>query len=404
MKKVTNVKHFRQIVLTLFLIAAAVFGASAVKNEVGIGRRIQSGLRAVRELGESDSESPDPEKTDFYIRFLDVGQADAALVGCGGHYMLIDGGNRDDSSMIYSVLEKSGISHLDMIVGTHAHEDHIGGLPGALNYASADLVLSPVTSYYSEVFRNFKKYADQNGNGLVVPSAGDEYKLGSADVKILGVNGGSDTNNTSIILKITYGETSFLFTGDAGREAEEAVLNSGADLSAAVLKVGHHGSDTSTTYPFLREIMPQYAVISVGAGNSYGHPAEDTLSRLNDAGAEIHRTDLEGEITVTSDGKNVLVVSGKNTSAISGDASEKTETPARTTQAAAEASESENSGTAEETEMDSCTYIFNTKTKKFHDPSCSSVMQMKEESRQIFKGMREEAIDMGYAPCGSCKP
>ena len=224
----------------------------------------------------------------FSIHFIDVGQADAALVECDGQYMLIDGGNRADSSVMYTVLKNAGVKHLEIVVGTHAHEDHIGGIPGAFNYASAELTLCPVTAYDdSEAFANFKRYAQEKGGGIVVPSVGDEYALGSAVVAILGVNSGSATNDTSIILKIQYGSTSFLFTGDAEREAEQVVLASGADLSATVLKVGHHGSDTSTTYPFLREVMPAYAVISVGEGNSYGHPTDNTLSRLRDADVEV---------------------------------------------------------------------------------------------------------------------
>ena len=201
-----------------------------------------------------------PENSTFSIHFIDVGQADAALVECDGHYMLIDGGNKADSDTIYSVLKKAGASHLDIVVGTHAHEDHIGGLPGAFHYANADLTLCATNNYDSDAFNDFKKYADQNGGGIIIPSVGDTYPLGSASIQILGVNGGSDTNDTSIVLMITYGETKFLFTGDAERDAEQAILNSGADLSATVLKVGHHGSDTSTTYPFLRQIMPAYAV------------------------------------------------------------------------------------------------------------------------------------------------
>ena len=119
---------------------------------------------------------------------------------------------------------------------------------------------------------------------------------------ILGVNGGSDTNDTSIVLKVTYGKTSFVFAGDAERDAEQAILNRGTDISATVLKVGHHGSDTSTSYLWLREVMPDYAVISVGKGNSYGHPTDDTLSRLRDADVKTYRTDLNGDITFTSDG------------------------------------------------------------------------------------------------------
>lgn len=251
------------------------------------------------------SASIPPEGFTFQIQFIDVGQADAALISCDNHYMLIDGGNRDDSSRIYSILQAVGIDHLDIVVGSHAHEDHIGGLSGAFQIATADLVLSPVTEYDSKVFETFKSKAAEKGSGLTVPSAGSTYMLGSASVKILGLNGGEDTNDTSIILKITYGETSFLFTGDAEYDGEHAVLESGADLSATVLKVGHHGSDTSTCYPFLRAVMPQYAVISVGSGNSYGHPADDVLSKLRDAGVEVFRTDLQGDIFCYSDGKNV---------------------------------------------------------------------------------------------------
>lgn len=246
-----------------------------------------------------------PADSSFSIHFIDVGQADAALVECDGHYMLIDGGNKADSDIIYTVLKKANVTHLDIVVGTHAHEDHIGGIPGAFNYASADLTLCPVTNYDSDAFDDFAKYANKNGGGITIPKVSDKYTLGSATMNILGINGGSDANDTSIVLKINYGETSYLFTGDAEREAEQAILNSGADLSATVLKVGHHGSDTSTTYPFLREIMPSYAIISVGEGNNYGHPTDDTLSRLRDADVEVLRTDLHGDIILTSDGKTV---------------------------------------------------------------------------------------------------
>lgn len=340
-----------------------------------------------------------PQNSSFSIHFIDVGQADAALVECDGHYMLIDGGNKADSNVIYSVLKKAGVSKLDIVVGTHAHEDHIGGLPGAYNYCSADLTLCPVKSYDSNAFEDFVKYADQKGNGITVPSVGDTYALGSASVKILGINGGSDPNNTSIVLRIDYGETSFVFTGDAEREAEQVLLNSGVNLAATVLKVGHHGSDTSTTYPFLREIMPQYAVISVGTGNSYGHPTEDTLSRLRDADVTVFRTDLQGDVFCSSDGQTVTFSVSKNA-----DADVFGNIGSNSTQKPTEPEETQRPNDSEDDEQEGTHYVLNTNTKKFHYPNCGSAKKISEKNRQDYYGTREELIAMGYSPCGNCDP
>ena len=347
----------------------------------------------------TESPSVIPANSSFKVHYIDVGQADAALVECDGHYMLIDGGNKSDSSLIYSILKKANVQKLDIIVGTHAHEDHIGGLPGAFNYTSADLTLCPVKSYDSEAFKDFAKYADQKGGGITIPSAGSTYSLGSATVKVLGVNGGSDTNDTSIVLRIDYGETSFLFTGDAERSAEQAILNSNVNLSATVLKVGHHGSDTSTTYPFLREIMPQYAVISVGTGNSYGHPTEDTLSRLRDADVTVFRTDLQGDIFCTSDGKTVSFSVSRNADADVFDS-----IGGNSTQKPTESEETQKPNDTEDTEQQDTHYVLNTNTKKFHYPNCASAKKISEKNKKDYYGTKEELISMGYSPCGNCDP
>ncbi len=156
------------------------------------------------------------------VHFIDVGQADAALVICDGHYMLIDGGNAEDSGLVYAYLKEHGAEHLDYMVATHAHEDHVGGLSGALNYASVDAALCPVRSYDSKGFQNMVKYLEKQGKSIAVPRPGDSFDLGSARVEILGpVQEYDDANNTSIVLRIDCGETSFLFTGDMETGAEE---------------------------------------------------------------------------------------------------------------------------------------------------------------------------------------
>jgi len=244
--------------------------------------------------------------TYFEVHFLDVGQGDCALVLCDGQAMLIDGGEASESSKVYAYLQNHGVDHLDYIVATHVHSDHVGGLSGALNYASVDHALCPVRDYDSKAFRSFIKYLKKQNISITIPEDGDEFNIGSAKVYVFGpVKDYDEANDASIVLKVVYGKTSFLFTGDAERIAEADILARGYDLSATVLKVGHHGSDTSTSYPFLREVMPEYAVISVGKNNSYGHPSENTLSRLRDADVTVFQTDLCGTIICVSDEKTV---------------------------------------------------------------------------------------------------
>ena len=203
------------------------------------------------------------------VYFLDVGQADAAILQCGDEVMMIDGGESSDSSLIYSYLTKMlGITHIDYMIATHPHADHIGGLSGALNACSVGVVYSPVRSYDSKQFSSLVKYVQKQGHELTVPEIGDSFAFGDAQVQFLSpMKEYSNINDCSIVVRITHGNNTFLFTGDAEWDAEHDMVDSGYDLSAAVLKVGHHGSDTSSSYVFLREVMPKYAVISCGKDN-----------------------------------------------------------------------------------------------------------------------------------------
>lgn len=196
--------------------------------------------------------------------------------------------------------------------------------------------------------------------------------------------------------KDLYGDTSFLFTGDAERETEQAILGSKQDIQSTVLKVGHHGSESSTGYLWLREVMPKYAVISVGKDNTYGHPTDEVLSRLRDAEVTTFRTDMQGDISCVSDGKTVEFTVSRNK-----DADVFASIGTNSTQKTVENNATEPAAKSEPVGQ---TYVLNTNTKKFHIPTCRSVKQMKDKNKKDFCGSREEVIAKGYSPCKICNP
>ena len=349
----------------------------------------------------------------FQIDFIDVGQGDSALVQCDGHYMLVDGGNSKRSSLIYSYLKSRSVSYLDVIVATHPDSDHIGGLSGALNYADAGVALCSATKHDTRAFNSFVKYLNKRGKSITVPKAGDTFMLGSAVVTIVGpIAHFSESNNNSIVLRIEYGDTSFLLTGDAEYKEENSILDSGQVLQSTVLKVGHHGSEYSTGYRFLREVSPTYAVISCGKDNKYGHPTEAVLSKLRDADVKTYRTDLQGDIICISDGKTVSFSVKRNadadTLAGSGEGQKSSAAVSDTydIQAPEAGSGSDDNKAAGESKNTDAvaSYVLNRNTRKFHVPTCSSVSQMKEKNKIYFTGTRQEVIDQHYTPCRNCNP
>ena len=256
------------------------------------------------------------------VHFLDVGQGDCAIVLCDGESMVIDGGPKAAAQYVYAYIRETlRLSHIDYIVSTHPHADHVSGLPAVLSAAPADLVLTPVLEWDSRAFRSMAEYAECQGAVLVIPKEGDILRLGSAVVTILhcwteAVREGR-TNDASIVLRIDYGSTSFLFTGDAEDWSEYMMTDRGANLKADVLKVSHHGSADASTPEFLKAVSPAYAVISVGADNEYGHPHGVVLSRLESLRCTVLRTDRLGTVVMRSDGESVRIREKKNTNLFS---------------------------------------------------------------------------------------
>ncbi len=254
-------------------------------------------------------------RADLEAHFLDVGQGDAAVIVCDGEVLVIDGGPRTASDYVFAYMRETlKVTHIDCVVSTHPHVDHVAGLSSVLNAAPTDLLLTPVTTWDSKSFSNMMKYAARQGTAVSVPQEGDVLNIGGAVVTILhcwpeAVEQGM-TNDASIVVRIDYGATSFLFTGDAEEWSEYMMLDGNLPLKADVLKVAHHGSRTATTGVFLSAVRPAYAVISVGKDNGYGHPHREVLNRLQAAGARILRTDESGTVVLVSDGQSVSLAGG----------------------------------------------------------------------------------------------
>ncbi|MGG7165732.1 ComEC/Rec2 family competence protein [Clostridium ihumii] len=245
------------------------------------------------------------------IHYINVGQGDGILIQHNGSNILIDGGPIDSSNMLIDYLTKNNVKKLDYIIATHPHDDHIGSLPYVLNYIKVDNFLAPKITSNTPTFVNLTKKLKYNNLKITPISApktvnlDENLTLNFISPKEISYD---NINNYSIVLKLNYHNFSFLFTGDAEKEIENFLTSSNIDLNSTVLKIGHHGSKTSSTENFISKVNPKIAIISCGMGNDYGHPHKDVLKRLNNHNVKTYRTDKDGTVLVKCNKTNLKVL------------------------------------------------------------------------------------------------
>lgn len=304
------------ILASAFFLAYLTLGGDFLRQIPGAGE-VQSALSVLWDALTTDGgRTPTPpadggmlDGESAEVHFIDVGQGDSILIRCGGADILIDAGENNKGEAVNAYLDALGVEELALAIGTHPHSDHIGGLDVVLSAHRAETVLLPDLPDEmvptTRTFEDLLSVIEEEGLTLEAAVPGTTYSFGEGTLEILGpVADYDDLNNYSIVCRFSCGEISFLLTGDMETAAEADLLASGADLSADILKLGHHGSSTSTGEDFLEAVNPSACVIEVGEGNSYNHPHAETMERVEDYGCTVYRTDLDGSIVIATDGVN----------------------------------------------------------------------------------------------------
>jgi len=336
--------------------------------------------------------------------FLDVGQGDSILIQCHNKSVLIDSGEQDMGPRVSSYLQNHGIKEINLLVATHPHSDHIGGLSAILNNFKVDQVLDSGQAHPSPIYESFLTLIDQKNIPYKVAEREQTIDIDpSIKIEVLSPPPNAyfqDLNAGSIVLKVVYNKIVFLLMSDAVTEAENNIMASGYDLKSDILKVGHHGSATSTGTIFLNKVLPSISVIEVGEGNDYGHPKPETLKKLQEIGSKIYRTDLYGNIEVTTDGETFSVTTQKT------DNTNRSVAPyAKPIRSSSSAVAPAGSSSSHITEPVSSQRVFvgSTKSNKYHYLTCSSAKAIKSENK-IWFSSSEDARAKGYVPCGKCHP
>ena len=304
-KKKTSIKKLLSGILALIIIGLA-----------GILGTNEEFVNTVSNMGEQTNSQNEQQvefvaQEDLLIDFIDVGQADSILIRNQDEVMLIDAGTNEAGETVVNYLQNLGITKIDYLIGTHPHEDHIGGLDDVINHFDIGQIYMPKIETTTKTFEDVLDAIETKNLTLTSPNRGDKIELGQAEGEFMTepILDKDNLNVSSLVLRLEFGNTSYLFMGDAEEENEETINWPKTD----VLKVGHHGSSTSSSESFLEQVQPKYAIIMAGKDNSYGLPTQETINKLSNIGSEIYRTDEDGTIQMTSDGNTIQIKTTNST-------------------------------------------------------------------------------------------
>lgn len=350
--------HKRILLLILLIIAQLLSGCGLPAAEIN------------SRFDNSTNEAYSGNTASFH--FIDVGQGDCTLIRGGGKNILIDSGTTESGSTVYNYLKKLEIDYIDYFIGTHPHEDHLGGASSVLSSIDAGTVFLNSDTSSAYFYERFVDTLAERRKTPLKPDMDCIYEVGPFRIKFLSpTKDFQDTNDNSLITMIQFGNVKALFMGDAERTVEAELIQNGSKIEADILKVGHHGSRYASSTEFLNVVYPSIAIIQCGEDNSYGHPHQEALNRLNAINASVMRTDKSGNIILTTDGETIRKADGETIQKT--DSSDKI----------------------------NLIYIGNIKSKVFHTESCPNLPS---DKNRIEFSSRQDAFNTGYIACRNCKP